>query len=97
MTNAPRPGITTFGSEMSGPMDLDDFVAYLDATVLYSGANVDVDARIIEDLELDSLTRTEVLFAVEELGHDVDRTEFDDCVTLRDVHVLYVRAAGQAR
>jgi acyl carrier protein len=74
-------------------LDFDTFALRLSEGLRIDSGPLSKDARLFEDLRLDSFDLTELLVVVEELGVRVPEEAAESFETVGDVYVEYVRRA----
>lgn len=78
----------------SAILDFDTFALRLRDGLRIKSGPLSKEARLVEDLRLDSFDLTELLVVVEELGVRVPEETAESFETVGDVYVEYVRRAG---
>jgi acyl carrier protein len=74
-------------------LDFDDFALRLREGLRIDSGPLSKEARLVEDLLLDSFDLTELLVVVEELGVRVPEETADSFETVGDVYLEYVKRA----
>jgi acyl carrier protein len=77
-------------------LDFDTFAHRLQEGLRINSGPLSKEARLVDDLLLDSFDLTELLVVVEELGVRVPEETAESFETVGDVYVEYVRRAGAA-
>ena len=78
----------------SAILDFDTFALRLRDGLRINSGPLSKEARLVEDLRLDSFDLTELLVVVEELGVRVPEETAESFETVGDVYIEYVRRAG---